>query len=332
MSHSPAIADSLGRRVDYLRVSVTDRCNERCAYCLPPDFKAWRPREEILSYEEIAEVARIAAFLGVRHLRLTGGEPLVRRNLPQLVQLLAGIDGIESLSMTTNATLLAPQARELRQAGLQRLNVSLDSLDPDAYHALTGGHLADALAGLEAAREAGFANIKLNTVLMRGRNEDQLLALAEFAAKHDYALRFIELMPVSLTDMLDASNFLPLGEARGILERDDELIPLATGAPAGNGPAAYYRLRQRGTVIGLIGAMTNLHFCDQCNKMRLTCEGQLRPCLGNHLETSLKPALRPVIDRKQLEQLIRRTLWIKPAEHVFRDNYQPDRVMTAIGG
>lgn len=326
------MTDGAGRYVDYLRISVTDRCNERCVYCLPPDFTAWKPRADILTYEEILEIARVTAKLGVRHFRITGGEPLVRRDLVPFLADLAQIEGVASLSITTNATLLAPLAQPLREAGVDRLNVSLDSLDPESYQALTGGKLAEALAGLQAAQAAGFTNIKLNTVLIRGRNEDQLLPLADFAAEHGYALRFIELMPVSLTEMLDESNFLPLGEAKQLLEQDDELLPLASGAPAGNGPAAYYRLRQRGTVIGLIGAMTNLHFCDQCNKMRLTCEGQLRPCLGNHLETDLKPVLRPVVDPSALEQLIRQTLWLKPAEHIFRDNYQPSRVMTAIGG
>ncbi len=326
------MTDGVGRQVNYLRISVTDRCNERCVYCLPPDFTAWKPREDILTYEEILEVARVAAKLGVRHFRITGGEPLVRRDLVPFLADLAQIDGVESLSITTNATLLAPLAEPLRQAGVGRLNVSLDSLDPQAYQQMTGGKLADALDGLDAAKEAGFTNIKLNTVLIRGRNEDQLLPLAEFAAEHDFALRFIELMPVSLTEMLDESNFLPLGEAKQRLEQDDELLPLASGAPAGNGPAAYYRLRKRGTIIGLIGAMTNLHFCDQCNKMRLTCEGQLRPCLGNHLETDLKPVLRPSVDPAALEQLIRHHHLLKPSEHIFRDNYQPDRVMTAIGG
>jgi len=182
----------------------------------------------------------------------------------------------------------------------------------------------------QSLKQIGFPSVKLNTVLMRGKNENEILPLLNFAAEHDVAIRFIELMPVSLTEMLSEKNFLPVQEVFAMLKREDELEPLAE--PLGFGPAKYFRLKQRGVTVGLIGALSDLHFCERCNKMRLTCDGKLRPCLGNHLETDLKPALRPELNLEKLENLFRGTLSQKPPEHLFRNNYQPQRVMTAIGG
>jgi cyclic pyranopterin phosphate synthase len=237
---------------------------------------------------------------------------------------------VESVQLTTNGTRLPQLAQPLFDAGLRRLNVSLDAVDANRYHAITGGELAPVLAGINLLKQIGFPSVKLNTVLMRGKNEQEILPLLNFAAEHDVAVRFIELMPVSLTEMLSEKNFLPVQEVAALLRREDELEPVA--GPQGFGPAKYFRLRRRGVTVGLIGALSDLHFCERCNKMRLTCDGKLRPCLGNHLETDLKPALRPGLDLEKLAGLFRSTLSQKPAEHLFRNHYQPQRVMTAIGG
>jgi len=322
--------DPSGRKVDYLRISVTDRCNERCLYCMPEHYSDWLPRADLLTYDEILAIARTGVKLGFRHFRVTGGEPLVRPGIADFIRQLANLAGVESIHMTTNGTRLPELAGPLYDAGLRRVNISLDALDPVAYRGITGGELAPVLEGLRAVKALGFESVKLNTVLIRGRNDRQIIPLVRFAAEHQVPIRFIELMPVSSTEMLDASNFLSIAETARMISTEDEMVPI--DAVLGSGPARYYRLRRSGAIVGLIGALTDLHFCDRCNKMRLTADGRLRPCLGNHLETNLIPALRPVHDPGALEMLMRSTLAVKPAEHLFRENYQPGRIMTAIGG
>jgi len=322
--------DPNGRLVDYLRISVTDRCNERCLYCLPENYSSWLPRAEILNDEELLAVARTAVALGFKKFRVTGGEPLVRHGVVDFIGRLVAMPGVESVQLTTNGVRLPQLAQPLFDAGLRRINISLDALNESLYHAITGGQLQPVLEGIKLVKQIGFPSVKLNTVLMRGKNEHEILPLLNFAAEHDVVVRFIELMPVSLTEMLSEKNFLPVQEVLSLLKREDDLEPLAE--PMGFGPAKYYRLKRRGVVVGLIGALTDLHFCERCNKMRLTCDGKLRPCLGNHLETDLKPALRPELDTAKLRELFRSTLLQKPPEHLFRNNYQPQRVMTAIGG
>jgi len=322
--------DPNGRLVDYLRISVTDRCNERCLYCLPENYSSWLPRAEILNDEELLAVARTAVALGFKKFRVTGGEPLVRPGVVDFIGRLVAMPGVESVQLTTNGVRLPQLAQPLFDAGLRRINISLDALNESLYHAITGGQLQPVLDGIKLVKQIGFPSVKLNTVLMRGKNEHEILPLLNFAAEHDVVVRFIELMPVSLTEMLSEKNFLPVQEVLSLLKREDDLEPLAE--PMGFGPAKYYRLKRRGVVVGLIGALTDLHFCERCNKMRLTCDGKLRPCLGNHLETDLKPALRPELDTAKLRELFRGTLLQKPPEHLFRNNYQPQRVMTAIGG
>jgi len=238
--------------------------------------------------------------------------------------------GVESVQLTTNGTRLPQLAQPLFEAGLRRINISLDALDGKRYREITGGDLQPVLDGIKLVKQLGFPSVKLNTVLMRGKNDEEILPLLNFAAEHDVAIRFIELMPVSLTEMLSEKNFLPVAEVYSILKHEDELSPLTESL--GYGPAKYFRLKKRGVTVGLIGALSDLHFCESCNKMRLTCDGKLRPCLGNHLETDLKPGLRPRIDEEKLQGLFRGTLAQKPSEHLFRHNYQPQRVMTAIGG
>jgi cyclic pyranopterin phosphate synthase len=306
---NPRPTDPLGRTVDYLRISITDRCNERCLYCLPENYSDWLPRGETLSYDELHAIVRAAISIGFKRFRVTGGEPLLRAGVVEFIRELVNTPDVEPV---------------------QLINVSLDAIDPAIYRAITKGEVEPVLRGIRLARELGFESVKLNTVLMRGRNEGEISPLLDFAAQHDIVIRFIELMPVSLTAMLDATNFLPVTELLARLRRDDELEPL--DATFGFGPAKYYRLNRRGVTVGLIGALSDLHFCERCNKMRLTCDGNLRPCLGNHLETYLKPALRPRINEDQLRRLICGALAQKPAEHLFLGNYQPHRVMTAIGG
>ncbi|HEX4641774.1 MAG TPA: GTP 3',8-cyclase MoaA, partial [Chthoniobacterales bacterium] len=278
--------DRYGHRISYLRVSITDRCNERCTYCMPHELQEWLPREGVLTYEETLRLIRIAAELGVSKVRITGGEPLTRRDVLGFVQRLPEISGLNDLGISTNGTLLAREttagqtmAQALREAGVNSINISLDTLDREAYARTTGrDFLPQVLHGIDAAIAAKFPLIKLNCVLMRGRNQDQLIPLVEFAAKRDLILRFIELMPVSHSDVLDETNFLPIAEARRNLEqRYGPLIPEPTFRT--NGPSTYYKVAGRDQRIGFIGAMTNLHFCESCNKLRLTCDGKLRPCL-----------------------------------------------------
>jgi cyclic pyranopterin phosphate synthase len=324
------LLDSQARTINYLRLSITDRCNERCLYCLPEGFSEWKEREEILSYEELLEIARVAVGLGIPNFRVTGGEPLVRRDAEHFVHELLQIPGIGQVGLSTNATRLAAVAPMLARSGLHSVNISLDALNPAVYQRITGGSLELVLQGIEAARAARIPRIKLNTVLMRGINEQEILPLVEFAAERQLLLRFIELMPVSLPEVLNEENFFPVADAQRLIATRTALIP--TEQRFGNGPARYFNLPEFGSTVGFIGALTNLHFCDSCNKMRVTADGKLRPCLGNHDETDLKPALRPVCDPEMLRQMFLQTLRTKPAEHLFRNQYQAGRIMTAIGG
>ena len=331
--------DRFGHRISYLRVSITDRCNERCSYCMPRELQEWLPREEILSYEETLRLIRIAADLGVTKVRVTGGEPLTRRDVVNFVREIPKISAINSLGVSTNGTLLAREivpgqtmAAGLRGAGVQSLNISLDTLDRHVYAQITGRDLHQrVLDGIEAAIAAGFEQIKLNSVLMRARNEDQLVPMIEFAGSHDLILRFIEMMPVSTTEVLSDKNFLPVAEAKRAIEKYyGDLIPQTSFRT--NGPATYYQIPGREQRIGFIGAMTNLHFCESCNKLRLTCDGKLRPCLGSYLEFDIMKPLRAGASDDELRRFFIDVVDRKPEQHDFRNNYQPDRKMIAIGG
>jgi cyclic pyranopterin phosphate synthase len=323
--------DSFGRTVDYLRISVTDRCNERCLYCMPEGYKGWEQTRDHLTAEEIIRIVRVTAGLGFRKFRLTGGEPLVRPDLPEIVRGMAAIPGVEVIGLSTNGTRLAAQAKTLREAGLRTANISLDALDPEIYKRVTGGDLKAVLAGVRGAVEAGFECVKLNCVLMRGVNESEIWPLVLFAAEHRLALRFIELMPLSRIDVLSEKNFLPVGEVMEQLRLRDNLIA-QPDRKIGHGPAKYYLLERTGALVGFIGALTNLHFCEACNKMRLTADGKIRPCLGDHGEIDLRRALRETGDDVVLRAVFEEALRVKPLEHQFRNAYQPIRPMTAIGG
>lgn len=331
--------DRFGHRISYLRVSITDRCNERCTYCMPQELQEWLPRQDILSFEETLRLVGIAAGLGVKKVRVTGGEPLTRRGVLRFVQALGKIPGVDDIGISTNGTLLArdvspgkPMARALRAAGVRTVNISLDTLVRDDYHAITGrDYLQQALAGIDSAIAAGFELIKLNCVLVRGRAEEQLEPLIDFAAERELLLRFIELMPVSTSDVLSEVNFLPIREAQRRIEaRYGSLIPEPQFRT--NGPASYYQLPGRMQRIGFIGAMTNLHFCESCNKLRLTCDGKLRPCLGSYLEFDIMKVMRAGATDAELERFFLDVVERKPQQHDFRENYIPGRKMVAIGG
>ena len=331
--------DRYGHRISYLRVSITDRCNERCAYCMPGELHEWLPREGILTFEEMLRVVRIGMALGVSKVRVTGGEPLTRRGVLGFVGSLTQIEGLHDVGVSTNGTLLTRKteagvttASALRECGVRSLNISLDTLDRHRYAQITGRDLhPDVLEGIAAATSAGFPQIKLNTVLMRGRNEDQLLPLIEFAAGRGLILRFIELMPVSTTEVLSEENFMSIGEAKRLIESHYGALIPDPGFRT-NGPASYYQIPGRNQRIGFIGAMTNLHFCESCNKLRLTCDGNLRPCLGSALEFDILTPLRAGATDSELRQFFLDVVDRKPQQHDFRESYQPGRKMIAIGG
>jgi GTP 3',8-cyclase len=331
--------DRYGHRISYLRVSITDRCNERCTYCMPQELQEWLPRAEILTFEETLRLIGIAAELGVSKVRITGGEPLTRRDVIDFISRIPEIPGITSIGLSTNGTLLAREvapgktmAGALRAAGVASVNISLDTLDREVYSQITGRDFHEqVLRGIDAGRAAGFEQIKLNTVLMRGRNEDQLIPLTEFAAQRGLILRFIEMMPVSTTEVLNENNFMPIREAKRMIEsRYGPLIPETEFRT--NGPATYYQIPERRQRVGFIGAMTNLHFCESCNKLRLTCDGKLRPCLGSYLEFDIMTPLRAGASDAELKQFFLDVVNRKPEQHDFRNNYQPNRRMIAIGG
>ncbi len=336
--------DRHGHRISYLRVSVTDRCNERCRYCMPEEVQAWASKENTLTWEEMLRVLRVGSGLGIRKVRVTGGEPLTRPGVVDFFDALGQMRArgeLNDIGISTNATLLPNKPRDgkgktvaarLVAAGVRTANISLDTLDRGTYHRVTGrDFLVRVLAGIDAACDAGFESIKLNCVLMRGINEDHLVDLITYAREKNLLLRFIELMPVTTTEMLDESNFLSAGLAKKRLE---ETLGAFTPRPdfKTNGPASYYEIPGTGQMIGFIGAMTNFHFCESCNKLRLTSDGKLRPCLGSHLEFDMLKVLRTGASDEELADFFRDVVERKPKEHDFRGNYVPDRRMVAIGG
>jgi cyclic pyranopterin phosphate synthase len=331
--------DRFGHRISYLRVSITDRCNERCTYCMPQELQEWLPREDILSFEETLRLIRIANELGVTKIRITGGEPLTRRDVVQFFQMLPTLSGLHDLGLSTNGTLLSREvepgltmAQAVRNCGFNSVNISLDTLDREEYARITGRDLLPAtIAGIGAAVAAGFPQVKLNCVLMRGGNEHSLTKLIEFAAERNLILRFIELMPVSTTEVLSEDNFFPAAEARRTIEaKFGPLIPEPEFRT--NGPAGYFQIAGRKQRIGFIGAITNLHFCESCNKLRLTCDGKLRPCLGSYLEFDIMGPLRAGASDEELRRFFLDVVERKPEQHDFRTTYRPGRKMVAIGG
>ncbi len=327
------LQDRFGRQITYLRVSITDRCNFRCVYCMPPGGIAWQPHELIMRFEEIVEVVRVAAAGGVRSVRLTGGEPLVRKGLPELVRMIDAIPGIEDISLTTNGTLLERSAARLKEAGLRRVNISLDTVQPDKFALITrGGSIKAVWRGIEAAEQAGLFPIKLNIVAMRGVNDDELLEMARLTLERPWDVRFIELMPVQ--------NQLPWGDGfpnpeQAFLSIQDMMKTLAPlglepiDRTVGSGPAKEYRIPGAPGRLGFISPIGE-HFCATCNRMRLTADGHLRPCLLSDAEIDV---LEPMRRGEPVLPLLKQAIEAKPEGHNLGKSLEPNgRTMMQIGG
>jgi cyclic pyranopterin phosphate synthase len=299
------LTDGFGRVHDDLRLSVTDRCNLRCAYCMPED-PVWFPRERMLTFEEIRRVVAVLAGAGVRKVRLTGGEPLVRRGLPDLVRMLAAIPGIEDLSLTTNGVLLARQARTLAEAGLRRVNVSLDTLDPQRFARLTGRpRLPEVLEGLQAAAEAGLSPIKINAVLLRGVNDDEAEGLVDLGRTRGCEVRFIEVMPLDNHAAWDLSRVVSGSELRRRIAARWPIVPELPNDPSA--PAARYRFADGRGAVGFVDSVTR-PFCGDCSRLRLTSDGHVRVCLYDDREVDLRGPLRASADDEALLALVRGAL------------------------
>ncbi len=323
--------DNYGRTISYMRMSVTDRCNLRCRYCMPESGINKLEHDKILSFEDIIAIAEAASDLGISKIRLTGGEPLVRRNITGLVSQLAGIPGIEEVTLTTNGTLFARMVKALRAGGLKRVNFSLDSLSAEKYDYITrGGCLEDAWKGILAAMEAGMHPVKLNTVIIKGFNDDEILKFADLAHRFPLQIRFIEFMPVGDLLFWDESKVLTVKEVKAILNKHYHLLPVAQ---VGNGPAEHFNLEGGQGGIGFISPMSN-HFCARCNRIRLTAEGKLRNCLYDYHETDLKAALLQGINRQELRQLLAQAISRKPERHHMDTGWGEanNRKMYQIGG
>jgi GTP 3',8-cyclase len=324
--------DGHGRRISDLRVSVTDRCNFRCQYCMPADGLPWLERSEILSFEEIERVVRVMAGMGVTDLRLTGGEPLVRRDLPKLIEMLARVDGIEDLSLTTNGYLLERDADALVAAGIKRVNVSIDSLQRDRFfHITRRDSLPQVLGGLAAiARHPQVRPVKVNAVAMRGFTEEEALPLAEFARSTAFQVRFIEFMPLDADHAWTADSVLTGDEVREIIHA---VHPLEERPREPHSTARVYRFRDGRGEIGFVNPVSE-PFCADCNRIRLTADGKLRTCLFSLHETDLREPLRDGSTDADLAGIIRRAVWRKELKHHVgeRGFRQPPRTMSAIGG
>jgi cyclic pyranopterin phosphate synthase len=329
MTMSTRLIDPFGRTVEYLRLSVTDRCDLRCFYCLPGDYRDFSEPQEWLSFDEIERVIRAFSSLGVRRVRVTGGEPLVRKNLPALVTQLAGIPGLEDLSLSTNAVGLSRQATALKTAGISRINVSLDTLRAGRFKDITKGNLDKVIAGLMAARQAGFSPIKINMVIMKGINDDEVEDMIEFCIEHDFTLRLIETMPMGNTGRNASSYYLSLQDVKSRLAERYELIP---GVMPGGGPARYVQVAGTRLRIGFITPISQ-HFCESCNRVRLAVDGTLYLCLGQDHTFEFRPLLRAGISDSDLLDAVRTAITLKPERHEFLEKpRQLVRFMASTGG
>ncbi len=330
------LVDLQSRRVEYLRLSVTDRCNYRCSYCMPAEGVDVVPRADLLDFAEMVALTRVFVQLGVRRVRLTGGEPLVRRGIVELVQALAAIPGVDDLAMTTNGHLLADLAEPLKRAGLQRLNVSIDTLDPQKFALVSrGGALQPVLDGIAAAKRAGFASIKLNAVTLKGLNDDALVPLCDFAAQEDLVLRLIEYMPIGVDAYWGPETWLPVAEARARVAEAYALEPDESGEIPGGGPARYWRGRHGVTGktlrVGFISAVSE-KFCTACNRVRLSPTGVLRECLSARGSLSLRDLLRSGASEADLTAAIRDAMAGKVDGHQYDAAVATVESMSAIGG
>jgi cyclic pyranopterin phosphate synthase len=324
-----SLNDSFGRNIEYVRLSVTDRCDLRCVYCMPKGFNGFETPDHWLTFDEIERVMAAFGRLGVKRIRITGGEPLVRHELPQLAKRLAALPGIEDLSLSTNAVQLAKHAHELHEAGVGRLNVSLDTLQPERFKAITGGRLDKVVAGLLAAKQAGFAPIKINMVVMKGVNDNEVEAMVAFCLEHGFTLRFIETMPMGDTGREASDHYLSLDVVKQRLQQRYELLP---SVMPGGGPARYMRVAGTDLKIGFITPISQ-HFCDTCNRVRLSVDGTLYMCLGQEHRYELRPLLRDGISDAELEEHIVRAIALKPQKHEFNEKpHQVLRFMSMTGG
>jgi GTP 3',8-cyclase len=326
------LVDTQGRTVRDLRISVTDRCNLRCVYCMPAEGMPWLAKQDLLTYEEITRFTRVCLAHGVTGVRLTGGEPTVRADLPVLVRMLSDLAPGLDLSLTTNGLKLTAMADELRAAGLTRVNVSLDTLDRERFHRIARrDRIAEVLAGLEAAARAGLAPIKVNAVLMRGFNEDEAVPLARWAREKGYELRFIEWMPLDFGHTWDRSRLVPAAEILAQLDAAFPLEPARVDDPSA--PATLYRYRDGGGTVGVIASVTR-PFCGHCDRIRLTADGQIRTCLFSLTEYDFRGAMRGGADDGTIAEMLRAAVWRKEPGHLINSPWfrQPERGMSAIGG
>ncbi|MES9903280.1 MAG: GTP 3',8-cyclase MoaA [Sedimenticola sp.] len=323
------LIDSFGRRIEYLRISVTDRCDLRCFYCIPKGFKGFTESENRLTLSEFMRVIRIFSELGVSKLRLTGGEPLVRKDIGEMVRGIAALPGVEDFSMSTNATNLAEHAAMLKESGIGRINVSLDTLKPDVFKEITQGDLAKVIDGLMAAKAADLHPIKINMVVMKDLNFDEIGDMVDFCLEHRFTLRFIETMPVGAGGQGAKDRYISLDAVRRKLEERFELEPARmTGA----GPAKYLKVVGKRLKIGFITPMSQ-HFCEDCNRVRLSSEGTLYLCLGQNDKLEFRPLLRQGLSDDELKEAVLEAIQRKPEKHDFNDS--PDqvvRIMSMTGG
>ena len=323
------LVDRFGRSIDYVRLSVTDRCDLRCSYCMPKGFRGFEEPKDWLTFDEIERLLGVFVRLGTRRVRLTGGEPLLRRKLPELARRLSALPGLQDLSLSTNATQLGKHAVALRAAGVDRINVSLDSLDRACMQQITGrDSLQPILDGLMAGKAAGFDPIKINMVAMRGINDGQIEAMAAFCIEQQFILRLIEAMPMGSTGR--NASYMPLAPVRERLAARFDLVPQAL--ELGGGPARYLATRDGRSSIGFITPMSQ-HFCATCNRVRLSVDGTLYLCLGQEQQFAFRPLLRDGASDAELEAALRAAIELKPQQHDF--NTQPDKIvrfMAQTGG
>ena len=326
------LADQFNRPITYLRISVTDKCNLRCVYCMPERGLAWLPKAEILSYEEIANLVRSAASVGVRSVRLTGGEPLIRKDLYHLVEELAAIEGIEDIALSTNGLLLEEQVDALVRAGLRRVNVSLDTLRADRFTEIARRPGLDrVLAGIDAAIAHGLTPLKINCVVMRGKNDDEITAFAQWTKSRPVFVRFIEVMPVHENVELQREAYVSADE---ILERVREAGDLQpSSGPGGNGPARYFAFPGAQGAVGVISPLSH-DYCERCNRVRLTADGRLRLCLFGDYETDLRTPLRAGATTDEIAGMLRSAMLIKPERHHLElgETASRMRAFSEIGG
>jgi len=329
MTAQNTLTDSFGRNIEYLRLSVTDQCDLRCTYCLPKGFNDFQEPSEWLNFDEIERIIRAFGALGTHRIRITGGEPLVRKNVAELASRLSQLPGIEDLSLSTNATRLAKQAAGLKNAGISRINVSLDTLKNERFKTLTGGKLSKVMDGLMTAKAVGFQPIKINTVALKGINDDEFEDMVEFCIEHDFTLRFIETMPMGSTGLKATDHYLNLQTVKARLAKRFELIP---GVMPGGGPARYVQVAGTELRIGFITPISQ-HFCDTCNRVRLSVDGTLYMCLGQDEQYPLRDILRAGCSDEELQQHIRNAIELKPERHEFDTNPQKIvRFMSKTGG